>query len=225
MKAQFLPAIYFAVPLLILCSCKGNGNFETSLPTQENPYGKLGKDSSKTVILPQTQAARGPIINITDSTFGSYTLLTIKDTALNDELLIPKLDRLLGTMLYPTLAKLNVQQQGWPFAWFEKMHPPYSFEIGIPILSAPAKMPKGFNLKKVNYNNIVIAHFYGPKSLLNVGYGAVNSYIDDNKLDPDGDPFMIFYPAPVPADKKQVLTEYDQRTDLIFPVKERSNSQ
>ncbi len=205
--------------IVFIAGCKGGGNFETTLPAQENPYGNLGKDSVSTIMIPSAEAARGPIVNITDTSYGPMKILYLKDSALNDSILQKKIARIIDSIISPVFTAQGWNQNGLPVIFFQKIYPPYFFEIGLPVTHSPAKLPKGLRVKTIDYKTVVIAHFYGPRHLLNIGYGSIKEYMNDRSLDKAGDPFIIIYPKPVARNKKKKITVYDIRTDIIFPVK------
>lgn len=215
--------ILYLLLVSLFCQChNGNPeNFKTSLPAQENPYGKVGKaDTVRDIKVNNNQIAKGPVINITDTVIEKELLLTIKDSAANLERLAIKLHYIYDSLMPLQLMKFNLKQTGPPLAFYKDQVAPYFFEAAIPVNEKVSLKNSKFYYKIQESTPAIVAHFFGPKDLLNIGYGSLQEYIDNQKLARRGSSFEIYFP-PQAAGKKDIINPYRVQTDIVMPVRKQ----
>ena len=158
------------------------------------------------------------IINILDTIAPKRIVVYMKDSAKTFDRIGLKLGQIYGVKLADVLKKNGIKMTGAPMAWYKGPKAPYFFEAGIPVNKKPAKLPKGVFVKEMNSDSAVVAHFYGPYSILSQGYDALNEWLKDAKKSGNGAPYEIYVDDPVDKDGKPI-DPYKVRTDIVFPHK------
>jgi effector-binding domain-containing protein len=202
----------FLVMLFILLSggCK---NKKKTVST-DKPSIVIKKDSIK--IGKGDPPVRPPIINIIDTVAAKYIVLYIKDSAASSARISQKLAVIYSVKLADFIKKEKLEITGPPIAWYRTTKAPFFFEAGIPVNKKPAKLPKGILVKNIGGDSAVIAHFYGPYSLTNMGYDALAEWVKDNKKKRKGFPYEMYVTEPVSKDGKPI-DPYKTRTDIVYP--------
>ena len=159
---------------------------------------------------------RPPIVNITDTFAIKYTVLYMKDSAATSGRISQKLAKIYGVTLPEFIKKNKLTVTGAPMAWYKTTKAPFFFEAGVPINKKPAKLPKGIFVKTVGGDKAVIAHFFGPYSITNMGYEALADYVADNKKKRNGIPYEIYITEPIGKDGK-AIDPYKVQTDIVYP--------
>lgn len=198
--------IFLTVAFLYSC---GGGKKEPEIVTK--PAVIIKKDSS-------THPLQAPIINIIDTIALKYLVVYMKDSAATSEGISEKLSKIYSKSIPEMLAKANIVTNGPPIAWYKNTSAPFFFEAGIPVEKKPANLPKGFYVKNIGGDSAVIAHFYGPYSITNMGYDALSDWAKDNKKRKNGAPYEIYVSEPL-DEKGKAIDPYRLRTDIVFPHK------
>lgn len=196
------------VTVFIVSSC---GEDKKESVTAIKPPVVIKKDSS-------TQPMQAPIINIIDTVALKYTVLYMKDSAASSVGISEKLSKIYSKSIPELLAKENIATNGPPIAWYKTNSAPFFFEAGIPVEKKPSKLPKGFYVRDIGGDSAVIAHFYGPYSITNMGYDALAEWAKDNKKRKSGAPYEIYVSDPL-DEKGKAIDPYRLRTDIVFPHK------
>lgn len=200
------------VIVFLLQSC-GNNDTTTAGKT-------AAADSPKTATAPVTTAApaeKPAIINIIDTISPKRIVICFKDSAATMDRVGPKLGLNYGK-LGEILKKNNLKPDGAPMAWYKSEKAPYFFEAGIPVTKKPAKLSGGAYVKELAADSAVIAHFYGPYTLLSQGYTAIKDWLKDAKKKSTAAPFEIYIGDPIDSTGK-MIDPYKVRTDIVFPRK------
>ncbi|GAB2810927.1 hypothetical protein [Ferruginibacter profundus] len=201
--------------LLFLASCSNN----------DKNAGKNAADTVKPVrtnAVPAEKKKDGPvaekpgIINILDTVAPKRMVLYMKDSAKTFDRISLKLGTIYGVKLAEVLKKNGLKMAGAPMAWYKTQKAPYFFEAGVAITKRPAKLPAGVFVREMGADSVVMAHFYGPYSLLSQGYDAIKEKMKDEKKAIGGTPYEIYVGDPVDA-KGKPIDPYKVRTDIVFP--------
>lgn len=177
-------------------------------------------DSPKTTT-PQTATApaeKPAIINIIDTISPKRIVICFKDSAATMERIGPKLEAIYGVKIGEILKKNNLKPDGAPMAWYKSEKAPYFFEAGIPVTKKPAKLSGGAYIKEIAADSAVVAHFYGPYTLLSQGYTAIKDWLKDAKKKSTAAPYEIYIGDPMDSTGK-MIDPYKVRTDIVFPRK------
>ncbi len=208
--------LYFFL-LFFLCQCHNKSSTDTDLLLKKDSnHKKQNSDTLRSVRMKEHDVARGPVINISDTILEKTNFLCIKDSAANQKILVQKLIYLHDTILANALLKYKLKSIGSPLAFYKKKVAPYFFEAGIPVNNKIKISSKTFYYKTLPQGKAIVAHFFGPKDLLNIAYGSLDTYITDQKLVRSGNSFEIYFP---PAASKEKNNPYKQQTDIVIPVK------
>jgi hypothetical protein len=167
---RFFSPIKSIVWLLVLNACSGN--------TAETTSANLTTEVKSTT---ETVNTKGPIINIEDTVELSQTLLCVKDTAKTEQTLQQKLANIYNNKLPEAIKAGKGIITGSPTIWNDYKKGVYYFEAGIPIEKAIAKMPKGMYLKNTGKDSALVAHFWGPQTLIKSAYDALFETLKDKK--------------------------------------------
>ena len=165
-----------------------------------------------------TVAEKPGIINILDTVAPKMIVIYMKDSAKTFERISLKLAQIYGVKLAEVLKKNNIKMNGAPMAWYKSSKAPYFFEAGIPVSKKPAKFPKNVFVREMNTDSVVMAHFYGPYTLLQQGYDAIKERMKDEKRTANGMPYEIYVGDPIDASGKPI-DPYKVRTDIVFPFR------
>lgn len=209
--------ILYCLLLLFLCQCHNNSASESGLLSKKDPNrNKEESDTVRPIRMKEHEVARGPVINISDTILEKTNILCVKDSAANQEILAQKLNYLHDTILANALLKYKLKSIGSPVAFYKKKRAPYFFEAGIPVNNKIKISSKTFYYKTIPESKAIVAHFFGPKDLLNIAYGSLDTYITNQKLVRSGNSFEMYFP---PAASKEKNNPYKQQTDIVIPVK------
>ena len=200
--------------LLICILISGACNTKKQPATNDKANIVIKKDSIK--VEAGDPPVRPPIINIIDTVAVKYTVLYIKDSASSSDRISQKLAAIYSVRLAEVIKKEKLDITGPPIAWYRTTKAPFFFEAGLPVNKKPAKLPKGILVKNIGGDSAVIAHFYGPYSLTNMGYDALAEWVKDNKKKRKGFPYEIYVTEPVSKDGKPI-DPYKSRTDIVYP--------
>ena len=195
---------------IVFISCKDNK--ETPPP----PPPLVKKEivtNSKTEIV-----QKGPIINIIDTVEVKRIVFCVKDSSATSAGMSIKLSKIYNKKLPTAITAANLKIVGQPMAWYKSQKAPFFFEVGIPVDKAPAKMPKGFFIKKTGGDSALVAHFYGPNVLSNVGYDAVAEMLKERNRKKAAPAYEIYIDNPFEV-KKGKIDAYKQQTDIVGPYK------
>ena len=198
--------------LVFTISCKSKK--EEVKPTVPGTTFIIKKDTARPA--PDGSPQRPPIVNITDTIAARYIVLYIKDSASTSGRISQKLAKIYGVTLPEFIQKNKLSISGAPMAWYKTTKAPFFFEAGLPINKKPAKLPKGIFVKNVGGEKAVIAHFFGPYSITNMGYEALADFVKDNKKKRDGIPYEIYVTEPIGKDGK-AIDPYKVQTDIVYP--------
>ncbi len=205
--------------LLVLCmsAACGNNNSDKKNEKTDSDTAKPAPVTTEPVAM-QTDVIKPAIINIIDTIAGKQIIVCFKDSAATMERISLKLAKIYGVTLAEVFKKNNSKPAGAPMAWYNSVKAPYFFEAGIPVNKIPAKLPKGVFVKELNTDSAVVAHFYGPYSLLSQGYDAVKEWMKDAKKKSTAAPYEVYIGDPVDT-AGNLIDPYKVRTDIIFPRK------
>ena len=162
--------------------------------------------------------AKGPIVNIIDTLEVKRMVLCVKDSSATSTGLSEKLSNILNKKIPEVLAASKIKMVGPPIAWYKSQKPPFFFEIGIPVDKVPVKMPKGFFIKKTGGDSALVAHFFGPNMLSNIGYDAVTDMLKEQNKKKSKAAYEIYVDNPFEI-KKVKIDPYKQQTDIVMPYR------
>lgn len=199
--------IFFSVALL---SCKDSKEKPPPLPPLVK---KETATNSKTEIL-----QKGPIINIVDTIEIKRIVLCVKDSSATSAGMSTKLNNIYNKKIPDAIAAAKLKKIGQPMAWYKTQKAPFFFEVGIPVDKAPSKMPKGFFIKKTGGDSVLVAHFFGPNIMTNVGYDAVTEMLKERNRKKAAPAYEIYIDNPFEV-KKGKTDPYKQQTDIVMPYK------
>ncbi len=207
--------LYSSLLLIILFSvifigCKDN---KEASPPSPPLIKKETVTNSKTEIL-----QKGPIINIIDTVEVKRIVFCVKDSSATSAGLSVKLSNIYNKKIPDAIAAAKLKIAGKPMAWYKLQKAPFFFEIGIPVDKVPAKMPKGFFIKKTGGDSALVAHFFGPNVMSNVGYDAVVDMLKERNRKKAAPAYEIYVDNPFVA-KKGKIDAYKQQTDIVVPYK------
>lgn len=161
---------------------------------------------------------KGPIINIVDTIEVKRIVLCIKDSSATSVAMSTKLNNIYNKKIPDAIAAAKLRRAGQPIAWFKSQKAPFFFEAGIPVDKAPAKIPKGFFIKKTGGDSVLVAHFFGPNVMSNVGYDAVTEILKERNRKRVAQAYEIYIDNPFEV-KKGKTDPYKQQTDIVMPYK------
>ena len=161
---------------------------------------------------------KGPIINIVDTVEIKMVVLCFKDSSASSVGMSRKLNIIYNKKIPDAIAAAKLKRAGQPIAWFKSQKAPFFFEAGIPVDKAPVKIPKGFFIKKTSGDSALVAHFYGPNVLTNVGYDAVMEMLKERNRIKAATAYEIYIDNPFEV-KKGKTDPYKQQTDIVLPYK------
>ena len=199
--------IFFTV---VFASCKDS---KEKLPPPP-PLVKKETVTNNKKEIPQ----KGPIINIVDTVEIKRIVLCVKDSSATSAGMSTKLNNIYNKKIPDAIAAAKLKRAGPPMAWYKSQKAPFFFEVGIPIDKAPAKMPKGFFIKKTGGDSAFVAHFYGPNVMSNVGYDAVVEMLKEKNRKRAAAAYEIYIDNPFEI-KKGKIDSYKQQTDIVLPYK------
>lgn len=199
------------IPVLLI-SCNSDD--------KKAPEPKNDSSSVKKEIKPQPKAyantKKPPIINIVDTVAPKRIIVYMKDSAATFERISMKLGQIYGVKLSEFFKKNALKITGAPMAWYTTHKAPYFFEAGVPVNKKPTRLMPGIKVKELSADSVVMAHFYGPYDLMNVGYDALNEWLKDHNRKSTTIPYEIYVSDPI--DKKgKPVDPYRVQTDIIFP--------
>lgn len=203
----------FPLLILIACllvSCKDTKEKKPLPP----PLVKKEAGADKKTALPQ----KGPIINMVDTVEIKYTVLSVKDSAATSAGLSAKLSNIFNKKIPEAIKNAKIKTAGQPIVWYKSQKAPFFFEAGIPVDKAPAKLAKGFFIKKTKGDSAFVAHFYGPNVLSNIGYDAVAEMLKDRNKRKAAPAYEIYINNPFEVTTTKV-DAYKQQTDIVLPYK------
>lgn len=196
--------------IMIAVSCKDDK--QKSAVDKSSIIVKSDKPRSKNDTTP-----RGvPIINISDTVAFPYTVLCIKDSAINNIRLSQKLAKIYGIKLAELIKKNKLKVTGPPMAWYKTQKAPFFFEAGIPVDRKPQKLPKGVTVKQTGGVRAIVAHYFGPYEETPQGYAVLKEWITDEHKSIAAPPYEIYVTDPIGKDG-QPLDPYKVQTDIIYP--------
>lgn len=208
MKILFLRVSIFIIVSSVI-GCKGKKE-EAPLSAPLIKKERSAADTGK--------AMKGPIINIIDTIELKRIVLTVKDTAATSAGMSAKLNDIFNRKLPAAAQNANVKISGQPMAWYKSQKAYYSFEAGLPVDKAPAKVIKGINVKRTAGDSALVAHFFGPYELTTAGYEALNEMIKERGKKKTSAPYEIYVKNPFEVTK--VKTDpYKWQTDIVMPYK------
>lgn len=202
------------VPLMLcilfsVCSCN------RKKPTEENV---VPPPVAYKVDTTNTNLAKPPVINITDTISEKRMVLVMKDSAASSELIGAKMFAIYNRILPDIIEAQNLKTSGPRIAWYKTSSPPFFFEAGLPISKKPGKLPKNIYVKNIAADSAVVAHFYGPYSLTFQAYEALDEWMRTYKKRSAGRPYEIYINEMYDSTGKAV-DPYRVRTDIVFPHK------
>ena len=194
----------------VACSCSD----KKENPPPPTPLVK--KETAK----PNSNEApvKGPIVNIIDTIELKRLVLCVKDSSATSFGLSEKLSNIINKKIPDAITVTKLKMMGPPMAWYKSQKPPFFFEVGIPVDKAPAKMPKGFYIKKTGGDSALVAHFYGPNMLSSVGYDAVIEMLKEQKKKKSAAAYEVYVDNPFEV-KTGKIDAYKQQTDIVFPYR------
>ena len=161
---------------------------------------------------------KGPVINVADTLEQKRTVLCVKDSASTSRGMSEKLNVIYNKKLPDAIKAAKVNAAGPPMAWYQTQKAPFFFEAGIPVDKAPAKPAKGMFIKKTGGDSVLIAHFFGPNDLSNVGYDALAEILKDKKRSKASSSYEIYISNPF-LQTKEKRDPYRMQTDIVVPYK------
>ena len=198
--------------LLLFSSCNSDNKKVNEVP-KDSVISKKKTDTPPKV---EVSTKKPPIINIVDTVAPKRIIVYMKDSAATYERISMKLGQIYGTKIAEVFKKNSLKSAGAPVAWYSTHKAPYFFEAGIPVNKKPTKLTAGVKVREIPADSVVMAHFYGPYDLMNVGYDALNEWLKDHKRKLKAPAYEIYLSDPV--DKKgKPVDPYKVRTDIIFP--------
>ncbi len=212
---KFLFFSSFLIVFISIISCNDNTVKEPA-QTKKDTVNKATQKPIKPE--PAAKYERPPIVNIVDTLAPKRIIIYCKDSAATYERISIKLGNIYGTRLAEYIKKNKLKMAGAPMAWYKKHKAPYFFEAGIPVNKKGIKSVPGVQIRELGVSKVIVAHFYGPYTLLSVGYDAIKEWMKDNKKIPAGPPYEMYVTDPVDKTGKPV-DPYKVQTDIIFPIK------
>ena len=201
-----------AASLVLFCSC----NSDNKKTTEANKDSFVSKKETRSQPKIEVHTKKPPIINIVDSVQPKRIVVYIKDSASTFERISMKLGQIYGSRLTEFFKKNSLKTAGAPIAWYLTHKAPYFFEAGMPVNKKPTKMMAGIKVRETSADSVVMAHFYGPYDLMNVGYDALNDWLKDHKRSLKEPAYEIYIGDPI--DKKgKPVDPYKVQTDIVFP--------
>lgn len=209
-----LKYILTVITISLLVSCN-NADKKTDQPKADSSKPAVAvKEKGKET----TAAERPAIINIADTISAKAIVLYMKDSVASFDRIAGKLGKIYGVKLAEVMKKNGLKMAGAPMAWYTTMKAPYFFEAGAPVNKKPAKLPAGVFVREIGSDSVLVAHFYGPYTLLQQGYEAIKERMKDEKRTAKGAPYEIYIGDPMDKDGK-MIDPYKVRTDIVFPFK------
>ena len=208
----YMRSLFVAAGLILFSACNSD--------SKKAPEAKKDSVDSQKEKKPHPKAEvstkKPPIINIVDSVQPKRIIIYLKDSASTYERMSMKLGQIYGVRLAECFKKNSLKVAGAPVAWYSTHKAPYFFEAGIPVNKRPTKLMGGIKVREIRQDSVVIAHFYGPYDLMNVGYDALNEWLKDHKRRLTAPAYEVYVGDPV--DKKgKPVDPYKVQTDIIFP--------
>ncbi len=194
----------------LVVSCKDNKE-EKPMPL---PLVKKEAEAEKKTVIPP----KGPIINMVDTVEIKYIVLSVKDSAATSAGLSAKLSNIFTKKMPEAIKNAKINTVGQPIVWYISQKIPFFFEAGIPVDKSPAKLTKGFFIKKTNGDSAFVAHFFGPNVLSNIGYDAVAEMLKDRNKKKAAPAYEIYINNPFDVTNTKV-DPYKQQTDIVLPYK------
>lgn len=209
---QYLTAAAAFFTLILLQACSGN---ETKTP-EKAPADTAKKETAEATPAKTEPVIKPAIINIVDTISPKRLVLCIKDSAASFERISMKLGEIYGFKLGEVLKKNNLKMDGPPMAWYKSEKAPFFFEAGVPVTKKPAKLLNGAYIKEIATDSAVVAHFYGPYTLLSQGYDAIKERMKDSRKKSSAAPYEIYIGDAMDKDGN-MIDPYKVRTDIVFP--------
>ena len=195
---------------MILVACKDKKETTPALP----PLIK-----KETVTTGKTEISqKGPIINIIDTVEVKRIVLCLKDSSSTSAGMSTKLSNIFNKKIPNTITAAKLKIVGQPIAWYKSQKAPFFFEVGIPVDKVPGKMPKGFFIKKTGGDSALVAHFFGPNAMSNVGYEALIDLLKERNKKIAASAYEIYIDNPFVV-KKGKIDPYKQQTDIVLPYR------
>ena len=199
--------IFFSVVFL---SCKDS----KEKPPPPPPLVKKETVTNNKTEIPQ----KGPIINIVDTVEIKRIVLCFKDSSATSAGMSTKLNNIYNKKIPVAIAAAKLKRAGQPMAWYKSQKAPFFFEVGIPVDKVPVKMTKGFFIKKTGGDSALVAHFFGPNVMSNVGYDAIVEMLKERNRKKAAPAYEIYIDNPFEI-KKGKTDPYKQQTDIVMPYK------
>ena len=199
--------IFFSVVFL---SCKDS----KEKPPPPPPLVKKETVTNNKIEIPQ----KGPIINIVDTVEIKRIVLCFKDSSATSAGMSTKLNNIYNKKIPVAIAAAKLKRAGQPMAWYKSQKAPFFFEVGIPVDKVPVKMTKGFFIKKTGGDSALVAHFFGPNVMSNVGYDAIVEMLKERNRKKAAPAYEIYIDNPFEV-KKGKTDPYKQQTDIVMPYK------
>ena len=164
---------------------------------------------------------KGPIINVVDTLEQKRVVLCIKDSAATSAGMSVKLNSIYNKKLPDAIRAGKLKATGQLMAWYKTQKAPFFFEAGIPIDKAPTKPVKGTYIKTTGGDSVLIAHFFGPYDMTQVGYDALNEMLKDRHKSKSAPSYEIYVKNPfeqtVVKGKPVKNDPYKNETDIVLP--------
>ena len=174
------------------------------------------KDTASVNTQPKLKA---PIINIIDTVTMKQSVLVVKDSAANSQLVGEKMAAIFDSILPKIIKEKKLTVTGPKMAWYRSSTKPFFFEAGFPVDKAPTgKLPKKVAVKNIPADSAVVAHFFGPYDLTYQAYEALTEWLKDRKKKRSGAAYEI-YIGNMTDDKGKAVDPYRVQTDIVFPHK------
>ncbi len=180
------------------------------------PVIKKEKDTGS-----KAAAAKGPIINLLDTIEIKRIVICMKDSAATSAGIAIKLYNIYNKKITAFIKTNKLKITGAPMAWYKTQKAPYFFEAGLPVDKIPTKLTKGIFVKNTGGDSAIIAHFFGPYDLTNVGYEALTDFIKSNKKIRTAPAYEMYIRNPFDSSLKKKIDPYKMQTDIIFPYKSK----
>ena len=165
---------------------------------------------------------KGPIINVIDTMEQKRIVLCVKDSAATSAGMSVKLNAIYNKKLPDAIKAGKLKATGQPIAWYKTQKAPFFFEAGIPVDKAPAKPIKGTYTKNTGRDSALVAHFFGPYDMTQVGYDALNEMLKDRHKSKAAPSYEIYvknpFEQPAPVKGKTIKNDpYKNETDIVMP--------
>jgi effector-binding domain-containing protein len=197
--------------LFSFTSCKNNSD-------KKEPADTVLLKKDKPIAKNDTTPRPAPIINISDTVVTAYSIIYVKDSAINSVRLSHKLVKIYDTTLANFARNNKLTFLGPPQAIYKSQKAPFFFEAGIPVDKKPSKLPKGVLFKKVPQSRAVIAHFYGPYEESIQAYQILKDWLKDMGKRPSAAPYEIYVNETVDENGK-AIDPYKVQTDIVAPYR------